>query len=222
MLNGHDGMLAVDVGGTNIRAGVVELNLKKAMDLSKARVFDMKLWRHKDEDPGRDDAVAYLADMLTSLAKDAKKSRPDPGSGYWYRLPRISVDMNGRQSQRIGEHELGDRAFEFGLRAEADQAQAFGQFHKEVSRAFQSIAPANVDQVLDNHGLVPRCSPHEGCTEAGKLGDMMCVPSTGLTTPSVNAEKEWCTVLKSTLRSPTMSPAMGNEMIWRPPLGNSL
>jgi hypothetical protein len=74
MLNGHEGMLAVDVGGSNIRAGVVELNLKKATDLSKARVFDMKLWRHKDEDPGRDDAVSYLADMLSSLAKDAKKA----------------------------------------------------------------------------------------------------------------------------------------------------
>ena len=29
-VHGHDGILAVDIGGTNIRAGVVELNLKKA------------------------------------------------------------------------------------------------------------------------------------------------------------------------------------------------
>ena len=29
-------MLGVDIGGTNIRAGVVALNLKKARDLSKA------------------------------------------------------------------------------------------------------------------------------------------------------------------------------------------
>ena len=29
MLKGHDGILAVDVGGTNIRAGIVELNLGK-------------------------------------------------------------------------------------------------------------------------------------------------------------------------------------------------
>jgi predicted NBD/HSP70 family sugar kinase len=67
-------MLAVDVGGSNIRAGIVELNLDKAMDLSKARVFDMKLWRHKDEKPDRDDAVEYLANMLSSLAKEAKKA----------------------------------------------------------------------------------------------------------------------------------------------------
>ena len=74
MLHGHEGMLAVDVGGSNIRAGVVELNLKKAMDLSNARVFEKKLWRHKNEDPDRDGAVAYLTDMLSSLAKVAGKA----------------------------------------------------------------------------------------------------------------------------------------------------
>jgi hypothetical protein len=73
MLDGHQGMLAVDVGGSNIRAGILELNLKKAMDLSKARVLDMKVWRHKDEEPNRDDAVEYLTDMLAGLAKEAKK-----------------------------------------------------------------------------------------------------------------------------------------------------
>jgi hypothetical protein len=62
-------------------------------------------------------------------------------------------------------------------------------------------------------------------TEAGNSMThlMMCVPSTGFTTTaSVNAEKEWSAVRKRTLRNPTMSPAMGNEMIWRPPSGNSL
>ena len=36
MFEAHDAILAVDIGGTNIRAGVVALNLKKAPDLSKA------------------------------------------------------------------------------------------------------------------------------------------------------------------------------------------
>jgi hypothetical protein len=48
------------------------------------------------------------------------------------------------------------------------------------------------------------------------------MPSTGLTTPSVNAEKEWSTVRNRTLRNPTMSPAMGKEMIWRPPSRSNL
>src|SRR5437867_911046 len=38
MVEGYDAILAVDVGGTNFRAGIVELNLPKAKDLSKARV----------------------------------------------------------------------------------------------------------------------------------------------------------------------------------------
>ncbi len=33
----HDSILAVDIGGTNIRCGVVETRWKKAKDLSKAR-----------------------------------------------------------------------------------------------------------------------------------------------------------------------------------------
>jgi hypothetical protein len=35
MLDSHDAILAVDVGGTNIRAGLVKLQLEKAKDLSK-------------------------------------------------------------------------------------------------------------------------------------------------------------------------------------------
>jgi hypothetical protein len=54
MLKGHDSMLAVDVGGTNIRAGIVELNFKKGPDLSAARVMGYELWRHRDEEPTRD------------------------------------------------------------------------------------------------------------------------------------------------------------------------
>ena len=33
MLNGYEGILAVDIGGTNIRAGLINLNLKKSPDL---------------------------------------------------------------------------------------------------------------------------------------------------------------------------------------------
>ena len=38
IFSGHDSILAVDIGGTNIRAGLIGLNLKKAKDLSAARV----------------------------------------------------------------------------------------------------------------------------------------------------------------------------------------
>ena len=39
MIEAHDGIIAVDIGGTNIRAGVVASNLKKSPDLAKADVW---------------------------------------------------------------------------------------------------------------------------------------------------------------------------------------
>ena len=74
MLQGHEAILAVDVGGTNIRAGVIQLNQAKAKDLSEAVVLHSDLWRHGDEDVKRDDAVDRLVEMLEALVNDAKKS----------------------------------------------------------------------------------------------------------------------------------------------------
>jgi hypothetical protein len=45
MFKAHDAILAVDIGGTNIRAGIVCLNLKDADDLSKAEIGQFELWR---------------------------------------------------------------------------------------------------------------------------------------------------------------------------------
>ncbi len=75
MLKGYDGILAVDVGGTNIRAGIVELNVAKSKDLSKARVLRSELWRHREEDIGREDAVERLVEMLQALANQARKEK---------------------------------------------------------------------------------------------------------------------------------------------------
>jgi predicted NBD/HSP70 family sugar kinase len=75
MLKGYDAILAVDVGGTNIRAGVVELNLKKSTDLAKAKVWESELWRHADDDVKRDDAIDRLSEMLSDLIAKAKKSK---------------------------------------------------------------------------------------------------------------------------------------------------
>lgn len=74
-LEGFDGILAVDIGGTNIRAGVVELNLKKSSTLEKANVWKSELWRHGDEKTKRDEAVDRMTDMLGGLAKRAAKAK---------------------------------------------------------------------------------------------------------------------------------------------------
>jgi len=63
----HDSILAVDIGGTNIRCGVVETRWKKAPDLSKASVWKSELWRHADDEPTREAAVERLVKMLKDL-----------------------------------------------------------------------------------------------------------------------------------------------------------
>jgi predicted NBD/HSP70 family sugar kinase len=63
----YDSILAVDIGGTNIRCGVVETRWKKAPDLSKANVWKSELWRHADDEPTREGAVKRLVKMLKEL-----------------------------------------------------------------------------------------------------------------------------------------------------------
>jgi hypothetical protein len=76
MFQAHDAILAVDIGGTNIRAGVVGLNLKKAADCAKAFVWKFELWRHADErGVKRDDAVEGLVAMLQHLIARAEKEK---------------------------------------------------------------------------------------------------------------------------------------------------
>jgi predicted NBD/HSP70 family sugar kinase len=74
MFEAHDAILAVDIGGTNLRAGVVALNLKKASDLSKAAVWKLESWRHGDEKRvSREKAVGKLVGMLEDLIARAAK-----------------------------------------------------------------------------------------------------------------------------------------------------
>ena len=72
-LAGHDGFLAVDIGGSNIRVGVVLLNMKEAKDLSKAKVWRSNLWRHADDSPNREQAIKRLVQMLTELVSASEK-----------------------------------------------------------------------------------------------------------------------------------------------------
>ncbi len=70
VLAGHDAIIAVDIGGTNMRAGIVELRMKKG-DVSKAAVWKKQHWRHRDDEPTRDEAVARLAEMVSALIDKA-------------------------------------------------------------------------------------------------------------------------------------------------------
>ena len=85
MFKGHDAVLAADIGGTNMRAGLVLLNLKGASDLAKAEVDKYELWRHANDKPKRDEAVRELAGMLEKLiayaGKEGHKVAPFIGIG---------------------------------------------------------------------------------------------------------------------------------------------
>ena len=65
--------LAVDIGGSNIRYGIVETRLKKSADLSKACVWKSELWRHADDEPSREEAVKRLVKILMDLIGKANK-----------------------------------------------------------------------------------------------------------------------------------------------------
>jgi predicted NBD/HSP70 family sugar kinase len=73
ILAGHDSILAVDIGGSNIRAGIVELRARKKADFSEATVSRFELWRHVEDEPKRDEAVERLIEILNDLIKRASK-----------------------------------------------------------------------------------------------------------------------------------------------------
>jgi hypothetical protein len=74
IFKGHDSILAIDIGGTNIRTGVVLPNAGKASDLTKASVWKSEKWRHADEEKlNREDAVGEMIGMLKDLIKRARK-----------------------------------------------------------------------------------------------------------------------------------------------------
>jgi predicted NBD/HSP70 family sugar kinase len=73
LFQGHDSILSVDIGGSNIRTGVVQLNLEKHSDLSCAKVWESELRRHADNEPSREEAVEGVAEMLRGLIARAEK-----------------------------------------------------------------------------------------------------------------------------------------------------
>lgn len=74
ILDGYDAIIAVDIGGTNLRVGVIKLKMKKG-DITKSGVWKSSLWRHKDDNPTRDDAVARIAEMIEKLVKRAEEEK---------------------------------------------------------------------------------------------------------------------------------------------------
>lgn len=62
-----DALLALDIGGTNVRCGIVKFRRDKAKDLSRAKVVRRSKWRHADDEPSRTALVDGLVAMLTEM-----------------------------------------------------------------------------------------------------------------------------------------------------------
>ena len=75
MFKGFDGVLAIDIGGSNIRVGIVGLGKKKTIDLADCEVTKTLLWRHRDEKPKptRESALEKMVSMMEELIAYAGK-----------------------------------------------------------------------------------------------------------------------------------------------------
>jgi predicted NBD/HSP70 family sugar kinase len=80
ILDGSAAVLAMDIGGSNIRAGLVGLHpLKKGSAVRRGTVEEFDLWRYADEKsrPTRDEAVDRIVEMLERLRRKAEKKQLD-------------------------------------------------------------------------------------------------------------------------------------------------
>lgn len=113
-LNGKDGLLAVDIGGSKVRVGIVEFGQRKSGLLADARVWRVDVWKHGKSRTTRRKMVHRIADMLRAMAKEAEKSQ--------FRLsPLVRVGIPGEIDDEgyilSGAHNLPgdweDNAFNF-------------------------------------------------------------------------------------------------------------
>jgi predicted NBD/HSP70 family sugar kinase len=102
VLAGHDAILAADIGGTNIRVGVVDLKMKKKGDVAKATVWKHLHWRHRDDKPTREQALDRIADMAKELielaAAEKLKLAPFVGIGCPGLIDEHGVIKTGGQN----------------------------------------------------------------------------------------------------------------------------
>lgn len=75
MLAEHDTIVAADIGGTNLRVGIVRIGRRGGG--AKGAVWKMEHWCHRDDDPTRDQAVRRLVEMTTKLVERAVAANLD-------------------------------------------------------------------------------------------------------------------------------------------------
>jgi hypothetical protein len=147
-LSGCDGFLAADIGGTNIRTGIVELGAGPA----SAKIWKSERWRHADDEPQREEAVEELIGLLRKLiaAAEAEDFRLAPFIGV--ACPGIIRPDGtiGRGAQNLpGDWESED----FNL-------------PQRLTRAIPQIAAKETTAIMHNDAVV------QGLSEAPFMGDV--------------------------------------------------
>jgi predicted NBD/HSP70 family sugar kinase len=74
-LHGKDGLLAIDVGGSKIRAGIVEFGERKSGLLAGARVWRIEVWRHAKARASQKKMIKVMVEMLCALSAEAEKAK---------------------------------------------------------------------------------------------------------------------------------------------------
>ena len=73
VLDGYDGFAAVDIGGTNIRAGIIAGHGGQARDFSRAAVWRSTRWQYREDgSPSRDAAAERVIGLLLELIAQAE------------------------------------------------------------------------------------------------------------------------------------------------------
>ncbi len=151
VFEGYGTILAVDIGGSKIRAGIVALELKQA-NLSAAHVVDSQVWRHADERPGRDEAVDRLAAMLTDFVRRAQDEGLRLAPFIGIACPGL-IRADGR-IERGGQNLPGDwEGDDFNL-------------PERIGRLIPSIGGGQTMVLMHNDAVV------QGLSEAAFMGDM--------------------------------------------------
>jgi hypothetical protein len=91
---GHDAILAADIGGTNLRVGVVKHNASKNSDLSKASVWRLEHWKHALDKPTREEAIERIVALMNALIGQAVVEKVKLAPFVGIACPGI-IDDNG-------------------------------------------------------------------------------------------------------------------------------
>jgi predicted NBD/HSP70 family sugar kinase len=72
ILREYRGILAVDIGGTNVRTGIVEPEIDSEGSVLEARVHSYELWRHVDHKPDKQELLDHMLGRLSRIADAAR------------------------------------------------------------------------------------------------------------------------------------------------------